>query len=67
MVMQAIKVERDPDDLTRNQLDDIRDFIRSGFTVTRVAGLFRVDPVGLQKRLENSPRQKSLFSIGGES
>lgn len=67
MVTQNPKVERHPDDLTREQLEDIRDFVRAGFAVTRVAEVFRVDARQLQKRLDNSPRQRMLFvdEIGG--
>ncbi len=66
MVTQNPKVERHPDELTREQMDDIRDFLRACFTVQRVARLFRVDATQLQKRLDNAPRQRVLFADENE-
>ena len=67
MVTQNPKVERHPDELTRQQMNDIRDLIRVGFTVEQVGKWFTVDAAQLQKRLDNFPRQRMLFveEIGG--
>lgn len=61
MVMQTRKVETDAEDLSRSQLDDIRQLITAGFGVKWIADRFSVDQVALQKRLDNVPRQRTLF------
>lgn len=67
MVMQTNKVETDSDELSVSQMDDIRALVKSGFRVEQIATWHKLDPVALQKRLDNAPRQRSLFPIGGES
>lgn len=64
MGIETPKVEIDADDLTRSQMDDIRAMIKAGFEVKQIATWHKLDPAALQKRLDNSPRQLSLF--GGE-
>lgn len=59
MVMQTRKVETDAEDLSRSQIDDIRQLITAGFTPQKIAGWFCVDQVSLRKR--NVPRQRTLF------
>ena len=51
---------------TDELLVGIRDFLRACFTVQRVARLFHVDATQLQKRLDNAPRQLTLFADENE-
>ena len=63
MVMKTIIVDRMVEELTRRQLSDIRDMLQAGFPVLRIAQFFQISATDLQRRLDTSIRQRSLFEI----